>query len=128
MTKKTLEELKLKLKKQKQEIEAQLQRFAKKDEKLKGDWDTNYPKADGGVGGQALEDAADQVEEYVNLLPLEHNLELRLCGVDLALDKIKKGKYGKCEHCRKKISEDRLKVYPEARFCKKCETKPNRVF
>jgi len=121
MNKKLLTELKEKLKKQKASIEVELGRFAKKDENLKGDWDTRFPKADGGVGGQILEDAADQVEEYVNLLPVEHNMELRLQNIDLALKKIKKGGYGKCENCGRNIDEKRLKVFPEARECGKCE-------
>ncbi len=123
MTKKFLKEIKEKLKKQKELIRVELEKFAQKDHNLKDDWDTRYPRADGGIGGQALEDAADQVEEYVNLLPLEHNLELRLKDINSALEKIKKGRYGKCERCAKKISEERLKVYPEARFCGKCEEK-----
>lgn len=123
MTKKLLAELKEKLKNQKASIEAELGKFAKKDEKLKGDWDTKFPEIDGGVGSQALEDAADQVEEYVTLLPIEHNLELRLQNINLALEKIKKRKYGKCEKCKKKIAEERLKIYPEARVCGKCEAK-----
>jgi len=121
MTKKLLLELKEKLEEQKASIEAELGKFAKKDENLKGDWDTKFPKADGGIGGQVLEDAADQVEEYVNLLPVEHNMELRLQNIDLALEKIKKGFYGKCEKCGKKIAEERLKILPEARECGKCE-------
>ena len=68
-----------------------------------------------------MEDAADQVEEYVTLLPIEHNMELRLQSINSALEKMKKGKYGKCEKCGKKIIEERLKIYPEARFCVKCE-------
>ena len=121
MTKKLLKELKEKLDKQKAEIEVHLQKFATEDKKLKGDWDTRYPKFNGGAGSQILEDAADQVEEYVTLLPLEHNLELRLQSINEALEKIKKGKYGKCEKCGKKISGDRLKIYPEAKDCGKCE-------
>lgn len=121
VSKKLLKELKEKLEKQKILIETELEKFAKRDEKLKGDWDTKYPKTNGGVGSQALEDAADQVEEYLTLLPLEHNLELRLQNTILALEKIKKDKYGKCEKCKKKISEERLKIYPEARICNKCE-------
>ena len=121
MIKKLLKELKEKLEKQKVEIENHLQTFATEDKKLKGDWDTRYPKFNGGTGSQILEDAADQVEEYITLLPLEHNLELRLQSINLALEKIKKAKYGKCEKCGKKISEDRLKIYPEARRCFKCE-------
>lgn len=120
MNKKLLNELKEKLERQKAVIKAELQKFAKEDKGLKGDWDTRFPKADGGAGGQALEDAADQVEEYANLLPIEHNLELRLQSIDLALGKIAKGKYGKCEKCNKKISEQRLEIYPEAKLCKNC--------
>lgn len=120
MNKKLLTELKGKLEKQKISIEAELGKFAKKDEKLKGDWDTKFPKVDGGIGSQALEDAADQVEEYVNLLPVEHSMELRLQSINLALGEIKKGIYGKCEKCGQKIAEERLKVLPEARECGKC--------
>jgi len=120
MNKKLLGELKEKLEKQKIAIKQELQKFAKEDKKIKGDWDTKYPKFNGGAGSQALEDAADQVEEYVTLLPIEHSMELRLQNINLALRKIKKGKYGKCEKCGKQIKEERLKIYPEARFCSKC--------
>jgi len=121
MQKKLLLELKEKLEKEKAAIEEQLKRFAKRDEKLKGDWDTIFPKFDGGeAGGAGLEKAADEVEEYSNLLPIEYNLELKLKNIDLALEKIKTGKYGKCEKCSQEIDEKRLKIYPEARFCLKC--------
>lgn len=123
MIKKLLSELREKLEKQKVSIETELHKFAKKDENIKGDWDTKYPKTNGGVGSQALEEAADQVEEYITLLPLEHNLELRLQDINLALEKIKKGKYGKCEKCKKSISEEKLRFYPEVKFCRFCEVK-----
>ena len=121
MNQKLLEELNRKLEEQKVSIETELGKFAKKDENLKGDWDTKFPKADGGIGGQILEDAADQVEEYVNLLPVEHSMELRLQSINLALENMKKGTYGKCEKCGKSIDEERLRVLPEARECRKCE-------
>ena len=120
MEKKFLKKIKEKLEKEKKLVETELEHFAKKDKKLKGDWDTKYPKFNGGVGSQALEEAADQVEEYVTLLPIEHNMELRLQNINLALEKIKKGKYGKCEKCGKKISKNRLEVFPEARVCARC--------
>jgi DnaK suppressor protein len=123
MNKKILGELKEKLEKQKDVLEKELSRFAKKDKNLEGDWDTKYPKSDGATGSSALEDAADQVEAYVNLLPVEHDMELRLQDVNLALEKIKKGNYGKCDNCGRDIDLERLKVYPEARFCVKCEKK-----
>jgi len=121
MKKKLLQELKEKLEKDKIMIEEELRRFAQQDKKIKGDWDTKYPKFNGGAGGQLLEEAADEVEEYVNLLPVEHSLELRLRDINLALEKIKKGKYGKCEKCKKNIEEERLKICPEARLCSKCQ-------
>lgn len=121
MNKGLLKELKEKLEKEKAIIEKTLGRFAKKDKRLKGDWDTIFPKWDGDSGSSALERAADQVEEFSNLLSLEYNLETHLKNINLALEKIKKIDYGKCEKCRKEIKKGRLKICPEARFCLKCE-------
>jgi len=124
VNKKLVRELKEKLEKEKSQIEEELKKFAKKDEKLKGDWDTIFPRWDGTAsGGGRLETAADEVEEYSTLLSIEHSLELKLKNIDLALEKIEKGQYGRCEKCGKEIAEDRLKVSPEARFCLKCEGK-----
>ena len=120
MRKEILKELKDRLEKEKENLEEELKSFAKKDSKLAGNWDTKYPKFGGGVGSQRLEQAADEVEEYLNLLPIEANLELRLQSINSALEKIKKEKYGKCEKCKKSISLERLKSYPEAKFCLKC--------
>jgi len=123
MNQKLLKELKEKIEKERVNLEKELEKFAKKDEKLKGDWDTRFPRWDGDSGSSALERAADEVEEYSALLPVEYNLELRLKNINLALEKIKKGEYGVCESCGKKIDEKRLKVHPEARFCVKCQQK-----
>lgn len=116
----SLKKIKKELEAKKNLIEQELQRFAKKDEKLKGDWNTKFPKFNGSSGGYTLEDAADEVEEYITKLPIEHSLETRLKDIDSALERIEKGKYGKCEKCGKAIPKERLKVYPEARFCLKC--------
>ena len=121
MNKKSLEELKQKLEKEKVNIEKELEGFAKKDEKLKGDWDTHFPHWNGDSGGSSLERAADEVEEYSTLLSIEHSLETKLQNINLALEKIKKGKYGKCEKCGKEIKEERLKAHPEATTCAKCK-------
>ena len=122
MDKKLLNESRIQLEKERAKIEEELKKFAKKDEKLKGDWDTRFPKWDGSeTGSAALEKAADEVEEYSTLLPIEYNLELKLKNIDLALEKIEKDKYGNCEKCGKEIDEKRLKISPEARFCLKCK-------
>jgi len=113
--------IKEKLENEKAAIEKELKKFAKEDEKLNGDWDTRYPHWDGEAGSAGLEKAADEVEEYSTLLPIEHSLEIRLKNINLALEKIKEGKYGICENCGKKIDKKRLEVCPEARFCLKCQ-------
>ncbi len=123
MNRKLLNQLKEKLEKEKIQIEKELAKFAKKDEKLKGDWDTRFPHWDGDSGSSALERAADEVEEYSTLLPIEYSLENKLKDINLALEKMKKGKYGICEKCGKEISEKRLEVIPEAKLCLKCEQK-----
>jgi len=123
MNQKIINELKKKLEEQKIKIEESLKSFANKDEKLKGDWDTRFPQFDSEKGGKNadLEKAADEVEEYSTLLPIEYNLELRLKEINLALEKIKKGSYGICEKCGKEIPIERLRIYPEAKLCLSCQ-------
>jgi len=116
-----LKKIKENLEKERMTIEKQLEGFAKKDEKLKGDWDTLFPHWDGEAGSAGLEKAADEVEEYSTLLSIEYTLEIRLKNINLALEKIKQGKYGICEKCGKAIPKERLKVSPEARLCLKCK-------
>lgn len=120
MDKNVIEKIKEKLEKGKLSIEQELKNFAKKDKSVKDDWDAKYPEFDS-AGSQQMEEAADEVEEYATRLPIEHNLELRLKNINLALEKIKNGSYGKCEKCGKEISEERLKIYPEAKLCKDCQ-------
>ena len=120
-TKFSLKKIKDKLEREKKVIEQELQRFAKRDEKLKDNWTTEFPKFNGGAGSQMLEDEAEEVEEYVAKLPIEYSLELRLRDINLALEKIKNRQYGKCEKCGKSINKERLKIVPEARFCLKCK-------
>ena len=121
MDKKLISLLAKKLEEKRAKIETELKSFAKEDKNLKGDWDTRFPNQGNESGGSALEQAADEVEEYGNLLPVEHSLELRLRDIDLALKKIKRGNYGKCEKCKKEIAKERLEVHPEARTCSQCK-------
>ncbi|OGZ18966.1 MAG: hypothetical protein A2175_01400 [Candidatus Nealsonbacteria bacterium RBG_13_42_11] len=124
MNKKLIEELREKLEKEKQITERALEKFAKKDDKVKGDWDTIFPKFNGGeTGSAALEKAADEVEEYSTLLPIEHGLETKLQNINLALEKVQKEKYGVCEKCGKEIEIEKLKISPETRLCLKCQDK-----
>ncbi|MFH1968606.1 MAG: TraR/DksA C4-type zinc finger protein [bacterium] len=116
MNKELIQELKQKLEEQKQSITKELESFAKKDDSPKGDWETKYPNRENG----SMEEEADEVQEYDNLLPVEYSLELKLKDVNLALEKIERDGYGKCEKCGKEIETERIKVVPEAKLCIKC--------
>ncbi|OHA64417.1 MAG: hypothetical protein A2842_00825 [Candidatus Wildermuthbacteria bacterium RIFCSPHIGHO2_01_FULL_48_25] len=114
-----MEEFKKLLIEKKQRIEQELSQFANKDPKLKNDWDSRYPRVQEG----GLEEAASEVEQYSETLPVEHSLELQLQDVNAALERIEQGTYGKCENCKKEISKERLQALPEAKLCSECTNK-----
>lgn len=116
MDKQFIEKLKATLEEQKKSVEKELETFAKKDDTPKGDWETKFPNRENGN----MEEEADEVQEYGNLLPVEHSLELKLKDINSALEKIEKGNYGICENCGKEISKERLLAIPEAKTCLKC--------
>lgn len=61
----------------------------------------------------------------------DKDMNLGLCGteqeilqeVDAALDRMKKGTYGRCEVCKGDIPQKRLRVVPYARYCLDCKQK-----
>jgi len=116
MEKKLIEELKTKLETEKISVERELESFAKKDDSPKGDWETKYPNRENGN----MEEEADEVQEYGNMLPVEYSLELKLKNINSALERMKNGTYGICENCGKEIDEKRLLACPEAKTCLKC--------
>lgn len=119
MTKETLEKAKQKLEEKRELLERELSSFATKDQNLKGDWDTTYPRVPEG----GLEEAAGEVEEYSTKLHIEFSLENQLKEINEALERIKKGTYGKCENCAMDIPEDRLLAMPESKHCADCSAK-----
>ena len=119
MDKKLIEELKEKLETNRDSIQKELESFASEDPNLKHNWDARYPSRE----DSDKDDEADEVQEYDNMLALEHSLELKLKDVKSALEKIANEKYGVCENCGKEIGEERLKACPEAKTCLKCNEK-----
>ncbi len=115
MDKKTIEALKETLEKEKATLEKELESFATKDRYSEG-WDIKIPNRDAGT----MEEEADETQEYDNLLSLEQSLQPKLKAVTIALEKIAKGTYGKCEKCDKEIEAERLSAYPEAKLCMSC--------
>jgi len=117
MDQKKLEQFQQKLEKEKKRLQKDLGGIATEDKSLKCNWDAKFPQL-----GESQEDSATEVEFYDRALPIEQNLELRLCAIENALEKIKKSpkKFGICEKCKKPINEKRLEINPEAQFCTKC--------
>ncbi|MEK7160835.1 MAG: TraR/DksA C4-type zinc finger protein [Patescibacteria group bacterium] len=122
MDKKLQAQLKKQLEARRTKLENELASFAKKDEKLKGDYDTKFP--DFGVN-QSSDEEAVEVAAYDSALPVEYALELRLADINVALEKIKQDQYGLCVKCGQPIDERRLGAMPEARSCLDCEKKRN---
>jgi len=119
MNKLFINKIKKLLAEERKEIEKELQMLAEKDKKLKEEWHTKFPEFDNEVS--SLEEEADEVEEYDTKLSIKQSLENKLKDINLALEKIKKGNYGNCEKCRKKISQEKLLIYPETKTCSKCQ-------
>ena len=114
-------DIKKKLEVEKKKLTNDLKSFAKKDPNIQGNWLTRFPFF--GTNRSHKDERAEVIEEYEKLLPVEHTLELRLQDIEKALVKLKKGGYGHCETCDKKIRTERLKVVPEASLCLKCGRK-----
>ena len=116
MTPEFIEQRKQNLLNKKKDLEEQLKTFAEK--KGESDWQTKYPEMN-----ESPEDKVDEVEEYENLIPVEHSLEESLKDVNEALERIERGTYGKCENCGCEcdIPEERLIALPEAKTCIKCD-------
>ncbi|MCH8244417.1 TraR/DksA family transcriptional regulator [Patescibacteria group bacterium] len=119
MNKESITKAQQKLEEKKKQLEQELSSFATKDPRIKGDWDTKYPRVQEGD----LEDAANEVEEYSTKLHIEFSLEKQLKEVNSALERIAKGQYGMCENCVKEIPEERLLASPEAKLCLNCAKK-----
>lgn len=67
------------------------------------------------------DEETDESAEYGNIMSVVQTLKNRLVDIELALKKIKNGKYGVCEKCKKKISEKLLEIDPESRLCRECK-------
>lgn len=100
---------------EKEKIEGELSRFAKKDMRLPGDYDTVFPQFEGRTASQ--DENVDEVEEYDKLLGVEHALEIRLKEVNEALDRFPTKDFGRCQKCGRPIPKERLRANPAATTC-----------
>lgn len=67
-------------------------------------------------------DAKEEIS-HERMQALEKELKLHMSDIEQALERIKKGTYGRCLTCNKTISPERLAVKPTALYCVECERK-----
>ncbi len=101
--------------KEKRELEKSLAVSSAKNPQNPSDWSAKYP--DLNVSSSDKSDMADEVEEFDNALGINAVLDQKLQEINAALERIKKGAYGKCEVGGEMIEEDRLRANPAARSC-----------
>ncbi|MDF1498231.1 MAG: TraR/DksA C4-type zinc finger protein [Patescibacteria group bacterium] len=99
-------------------ITSQLQKFAKKNLKIKDDFKTDFPKL-----GDHQDENAIEVSDYESKLSVEHDLENELKNIEGALKKTSENTYGICSSCGNQINPKRLEIMPEANLCIKCSEK-----
>lgn len=107
---------KLFLNKQNRRLSKELKRLEKELEKIK-----RFPDY-----GNAEDDGAREVQQFVGNLSLRKNFQQLSRDTKEAIEKIKKGTYGKCESCKEDVEAARLKAFPAATLCIKCASKIKR--
>ncbi|MEA1937138.1 MAG: TraR/DksA C4-type zinc finger protein [Patescibacteria group bacterium] len=116
-----LQKIKRKLITQRKYIADQLKKFARKNKKIKDDYETEFPHL-----GDHQDENAIEVSDYENNLSVEHNLEEELENIGDALKKTSEGTYGICSNCGRPINPKRLEALPEATLCIECSKKKHK--
>lgn len=65
-------------------------------------------------------DIATEVYERGRDMAIRDRLKHKVEAIDAALERLKKGKYGICEHCGREIPFERLKAIPYTTDCAEC--------
>lgn len=110
-----IEERKNDLLSQKERLEKELGLIATKEGE---NYTTKFPKI-----GDEEEDNELEVSEYEQAIDAEKKLVKLLEETIEALKRIENNTYGYCENCKEEIDPERLKAYPAATTCIKCENK-----
>ena len=116
-----LKDLKKKLLEEKITIGTQLQRIAKKNPAIEGDWTAVPPDIDD--PSTTMDERAQSVTELEERRAVEQSLELRLKEIDKALQQIDAGSYGQCINCKSPINAKRLIAMPVVASCIDCANK-----
>lgn len=101
---------------EKESMENELAKFAKKNTRASGSYDSQFPE----YGNKDDENAAE-IADYAAEVPLEESFEKTLRDTNQSLKRIKDGTYGICKYCKKPIEEKRLLARPNSSACVSCK-------
>ena len=101
---------------EKARLEAELNKFTKKNPHVDGDFDATYPEY-----GDKSDENAQEISQYLTNKPLEMQLEKTLRDVNKTLESLDKGTYGICKYCDNPIEEKRLEARPTSSSCVSCK-------
>ncbi|HKM53985.1 MAG TPA: TraR/DksA family transcriptional regulator [Isosphaeraceae bacterium] len=73
-----------------------------------------------------MADLGSDAFEQENTLNLLANEQQQLLEIGDALERLRLGKFGRCEECEEEIPRPRLKEIPYARYCVECARKLER--
>jgi DnaK suppressor protein len=118
LSKKDLDEIKKELENKKANLESELAKFAKKNPRVKDDYEAQFKDL-----GTDETDNVSEVAQFSLDLNLEITLEKALRDVNKALKAIKKKNFGLCKYCKQPIALKRLKARPTSSSCVSCKTK-----
>lgn len=108
------ERFRKKLEAEKVRLEAEMGSVGRRNPGVPGDWEP-VPSETGTESD--LADQADIVMSRESNTAILADLEARYDTIISALERIEKGKYGRCEVCNKEITEARLEADPSATTC-----------
>lgn len=109
MNKKVIEKIRKNLEKERTELLDEVQRIKEREEEYLND----------SVGDDVDKASGDSQREI--LFYLSDQDRRKVDSIEDALRKIDENRFGICETCGKKISNDRIEAIPYARFCIKCK-------
>ncbi len=114
---KTVKTIEKQLLGQKKQIMEDLSGISRHDEHENDDRTSKFPEY-----GDKPDENAQEINDYTTNMMAEKVLEKSLVDINNALDRIKKGNYGRCKYCDNPIAEKRLLARPTANSCVSCKT------
>lgn len=109
MRKRDIEKLREELQQERKELSLEFEKIKEKE--------AAYLNSD---VGDDIDKAAENTQREMLFYISDHDRH-RMDAIEDALQKMDEGRFGICETCRKKISNDRLQAIPYARLCMKCK-------